>query len=89
MIPTIETIVEDLLAEKITESQAISWLHQHAEDACRSLRDDFAAAALTGLMASLADPKNREIMANKGHGPDHAATACYDVADAMLKRRYK
>lgn len=51
MIPTIETIVEQLLAGECTKSQAINWLHMHAEDAGRDLRDEFAGQALAGLFA--------------------------------------
>src|ERR1017187_1662802 len=90
MIPTIETIVEDLAAGNISKAQAIAWLYQHAEDAGRCLRDDFAAAALSGLNA------NGDLSAHcsaMGHNPakvrtDYATTA-YQQADVMLKERNK
>lgn len=75
MIPTIETIVEDLLAGTIDKQQALAWLHQHAEDAYRELRDDFAAAALSGLLGG-----------GLRSGAADAATA-YRYADAMLRQR--
>lgn len=45
-----------------------------------SLRDYFAAAALTG---QLANPKN-----TLRFDPEHDADFCYRIADAMLARRY-
>lgn len=85
MIPTIETIVEDLAAGKITKQQAIAWLHRHAEDAGRCLRDDFAAAALQGLIAS----EQMLTVATQSHKPlgDELAQGAYEMADAMLKAR--
>lgn len=52
MIPTIETIVSDLACGKITQQRAVTWLHAHAEDAGRDLRDHFAAMAMQGMMAN-------------------------------------
>jgi len=49
MIPTIETIVEDLAERKITKQQAIAWLNQHAEGAANDLRDHFAAMAMQAI----------------------------------------
>lgn len=72
MIPTIETIVEDLLAGKITTATAVNWLNQHAEDAGYEMRDSFACAALAGL-----NPMSAESM----------AADAYAVADAMLFAR--
>lgn len=80
MIPTIETIIEDLLAGTITKQQAVTWLHMHAEDAYRTLRDDFAAAALTGLMSN-------PVGAHHHHAK--LAEFAYMSADAMLKAREK
>lgn len=88
MIPTIETIVEDLAAGKITKAQAIAWLHQHAEDAYRTLRDDFAAAALQGLLASQDQASIRAALRD-GHNQDTFARAAYVTADAMLDQRSK
>lgn len=42
-----------------------------------TVRDYFAAAALTGLAASFGKPVNPEVLADEA----------YKVADAMLKRR--
>ena len=50
---------------------------QFAGDLGMSLRDYFAAAALTGLAAN---PTNRGT-------PDQAATISYAIADAMLAAR--
>lgn len=85
MIPTIETICEDLKAGKITVGQAVSWLHQHAEGSANESRDMFAAMAMQGLLAN---------SYNDGeHKPLSLATAldvsemAYRQADAMLKAR--
>lgn len=48
-----------------------------------TLRDYFAAAALTGFMANSDIP---DIM-RKGFKPDGAAEAVYLIADSMLKER--
>ena len=76
MIPTIETIVEDLADGTITKQQAIAWLHAHAEDAVSDLRDHFAALAMQGMLAN-------KWNANYAEWADHA----YQMADAMLAAR--
>ena len=75
MIPSIETIVEDLLIGKITKQQAIGWLHQHAESAGYDLRDEFAANAMQGRVWEGLD--DDELIAQR----------CYEIADAMLAHR--
>lgn len=75
MIPTIETIIEDLFAGKIMKHQAINWLNQHAEDAGYEMRDSFACAALAN-----------QYTANKGDSQKVAEWA-YHVADSMLRAR--
>lgn len=85
MIPTIEQIVEDLIAGVVTARQAIGWLHQHAELASNELRDMFACAALQGLLAnSFNDGVNQPLSLTS-----FAKTAelAYKQADEMLKRR--
>lgn len=81
MIPTIETIVNDLLAGKITKQQAIEWLNQHAESAGRELRDDFAAAALAQAFM-YSDRHHIEEFAI-----EDAARVAYALADAMCVAR--
>lgn len=54
-----------------------------------TLRDYFAAAALTGLFASLSDPTQRARMRENGENQNDIAQACYIQADAMLKKREK
>ena len=54
-----------------------------------SLRDYFAAAALTGLVASLADPANRAKISSDGKNHTDFAKTCYVMADAMLAQRSK
>ena len=88
MIPTIETIIEGLLSGKYTEQQAVGWLYQHvtaaAVDAGRCLRDEFAAAALQGIMV-WTDTICRE-------GEDRRvanARIAYEYADAMISQRNK
>lgn len=76
MIPTIEEIVDGLIAGNIGRNQAIGWLNQHAADAGRDLRDDFAAQALIGLCAN-SIPGNH-------HSPKVRAREAYEQADAML-----
>jgi hypothetical protein len=78
MIPTIEQIVEDLLAGTITKQQAVGWLHQHAEGAANDMRDMFAGAALQGLCGGT--PGAHLV-------PPNAATLAYEYADAMLAAR--
>jgi len=77
MIPRIKTIIEDLLAGKLDKAKAIAWLYQHAEDAGRDFRDDLAAVAMQGLLAS--GPHDCE--------PDGIAHDAYLHADAMLEFR--
>ena len=81
MIPSIEIIVDDLDEGKITKSQAIAWLHEHASGAANELRDYFAGQAMTGFNKGMVD---------YGWGQDtldgHAMSA-YAIADAMLKAR--
>jgi hypothetical protein len=76
LIPTIETIVEDLASGLITKQQAIAWLHAHAEDAGSDLRDHFATHAMQGMLAN---------KWNQNY-PDWAEHA-YKMADAMLAAR--
>jgi len=80
VIPTIETIVEDLMEGKITKQQALAWLYQHAEDACASLRDDFAASVIGSLVVS-------DI--RQDFTTEQDATYAYSVADAMMDARTK
>jgi len=51
-----------------------TWL---LEDTQPTLRDYFAAAALQGMLAEDAG----------AYAFEHLATACYEMADAMLKAR--
>jgi len=53
-----------------------------------TLRDYFAAAALTGLVSQLGTIAMAE-QKSKVDGVDIAASAAYDFADAMLKAREK
>lgn len=80
MIPSIETIVEDLAAGTITKAQAITWLYMHAEGAANDLRDMFAGQALAGWRAN-----------PNGKYTTHADAAeeAYRYADAMLTERAK
>lgn len=94
MIPSIETIIEDLLAGSITKQQAITWLHMHAEDAGRDLRDAFAMAALTGELASTSTVASASACAEAAAAQGvpveaHIARCCYEMADAMLAERSK
>lgn len=84
MIPTIETIVEDLKAGKITASQAVSWLHQHAQGTASELRDMFAGFALQGMLCNGFMPA--QVLRN-GVPRASYTEAAYELADAMLKAR--
>ena len=79
MIPTIETIIEGLLSGEYTKQQAVGWLHQHAEDAGRCLRDEFAMAALQGIIALSDGVGTRQ----------ETAKYCYGYADSMIEQRNK
>jgi len=81
MIPTIETIVDDLVEDSITKQQAIAWLHIHAEDAGSDLRDAFASAALTGMLA------NSFLAERYGVSCGGVTKECYLYADEMLEAR--
>jgi len=65
VIPTIETICEDLKAGKITVQQAIAWLYQHAEGAANEQRDflaaQFAAAWIVALGQRWQEPSCADI----------------------------
>lgn len=93
MIPSIETIVEDLLAGKIAKSQAVTWLYAHAEGAANDLRDHFAAAALQGYSsnARVMDKAINEWDDGRGPRPtciaEFLAGLSYEVADMMLEAR--
>ena len=82
-VPTIETIIEGLLSGEYTKQQAIGWLYQHvtaaAVDAGRCLRDEFAMAALTGLMTHTINITFFQ----------EDAAYCYNFADAMIDQRSK
>lgn len=94
MIPSIEAIVDGVKDGSISPSQAVSWLHQHAEGAANDLRDHYAAMALQGILSNSegvhasAEPM-LSWLTNKS-----SATACdwladrsFEIADAMMKRR--
>jgi hypothetical protein len=79
MIPSIETIVEDLLAGSITKQQAVTWLNIHAENAYADLRDAFAMQCLPMQVSFSGDNGHAECVAN----------VAYKYADAMLAARVK
>lgn len=86
MMPTIETIVEDVMIGTISKPQAVGLLHQHAADACRTLRDDFAAAAIGSIVRLNTEITKRQ----KTFFPTpEMAKAAYEIADAMLLERTK
>lgn len=86
MIPTIEQIIEDLLAGTISKQQAIGWLHQHAEGAANDLRDHFASQALTGML-SYYNRETGDFHTNSSFQKN--AEYAYAQADAMLTARDK
>lgn len=76
MIPSIETIVEDVVMGRITKSQAVTWLLAHAEGSANDLRDHFAASAISPMLVQA-----------YGKTPDILATEAFKIADAMLEAR--
>jgi predicted alpha/beta-hydrolase family hydrolase len=78
MIPTIEQIVEGVKAGIVTASQAVSWLHMHAEGSANELREHFAGLAMQGLIAH----GDLDILS---YGA--VAKAAYELSDEMLKAR--
>ena len=81
MIPTIETILEDLAAGRISTRQATAWLHQHVDGAESDLRDHFAGLAISGFSKGMVDYGWDDEVLN-GH-----TTMAYRVADSMLAAR--
>ena len=73
MIPSIETIVEDLLSGVVSKNQAIAWLYAHSQGVANDLRDHFAAQALVGW--------------NKTAPCVESAKSAYEMADAMMAAR--
>lgn len=78
MIPSIETIVEDVVMGRITKSQAVTWLLAHAEGAANDLRDHFAASALQGII------RHEDAI---GESEETVAKWSYAAADAMIEAR--
>ena len=76
MIPSIETIIEDLLAGTIDKQQALSWLNQYAEGPLADLRDEFASRALQGILSGCVS-----------YDRDLVVISAFELADAMLKHR--
>jgi hypothetical protein len=74
MIPTIEEIVDGLADGTIPKSQAVTWLHAHAEGAANNLRNYFAAKAMQGAIAS-----------GDHNAPLSIALLSYRQADTMLR----
>jgi hypothetical protein len=84
MIPSIETIVEGLIAGTYTAAQAVGWLHQHAEGAANEERRYFAALALQGVLASPHYSLNTEDPEKATEQMALIATACADALVAEL-----
>lgn len=79
MIPDIETILEDLVAGRISTEQATAWLYRHTEGVESDLRDHFAGLAMQGDFSSHSESSQ----ASKEYIAMHA----YKMADAMLRAR--
>lgn len=88
MIPTIETIVELLVSGQCTKAEAVGWLHQHAQDACYGLRDEFAGLAMQTMCGTL-DDGDLVNMSTGLLGGARISNAAYVMADAMLAARDK
>ena len=93
MIPTIEQIIEDLLAGTITKSKAVTWLHQHAEGANDELRNHFAGLICASMVSTIRTDDDyyrakacAENMGFKGLS-DWFAFDSYEQADALIKAK--
>lgn len=84
MIPTIETIVEELIAGTMSKLEAIGWLHAHAEDAGQDLRDAVAMSA-GWLHAHAEDAEKGQIMSEELTGSE----AVYGFAAWLTTREEK
>lgn len=73
-IPSIETIVEDAVAGKISTGEAITWLYQHSQDAHQTLTDYFAGLSIGSLVA-------------QGKTAEQVALESYGIASEMMKVR--
>ncbi len=90
MIPTIEQIIEDLVAGTISKSQAITWLYEHAEGSANNLRDHFAGQAMQGLITCECGLHDSAFSMKDGFTIiENYAFCAYDYADAMIKARDK
>ena len=79
MIPTIESIVEMLIAGECTAQQALSWIGQHMVD--QSLRDSFAGFAMQGALSNAYVAERYQMKTWE------IAKEAYAMADAMLEAR--
>lgn len=85
MIPTIETIAEQLALGEITVAQAVIWLHMHAAGSANELRDYFAAKAMAALIAKTPFQEFPQ-----DYSPyKKTALGAFDYADAMIEARAK
>lgn len=93
MIPSIETIIEDLMAGSIKKHQAITWLLQHSENANQDLRDFFASGVCAAMVSTIRTDDDyyraKTCATNMGFNglSDWFAFDSYKQADAMLKAR--
>lgn len=92
MIPTIETIIDMLLASECTKEGALTWLQEHLDLERGDLREMFAAHAMQGLLATQANQRTVSRVAGASVCFDHGRTslmakASFLVADAMLEAR--
>jgi hypothetical protein len=86
----LETIETALVNPSISEEAAVSAIE--ALSALReqpTLRDRFAMAALTGMLASDARGRSMDHQTFYSDDPATAATHAYGLADAMLRQRAK
>jgi hypothetical protein len=92
MIPTVEEIIAGMESGTYSREQSIAWLKTHAESAgdehyADDLRDSFAAAALTGILAkSFGDMTWQDLPISACNS---TAKVAYAVADAMLRERVR
>ncbi len=83
-IPLVPSFANALRAMGITGNELSDRLEADA-DFTKALRDDFARAALKGILSQMADPQWEQL-----HGwAKQTAELAYEYADAMLEARKK
>lgn len=82
MIPTIESIIAELMSGTMARGQAYAYLMEHMKLAStETLRDVFAAAAISGVVAVCGGDTRNDGETTE----DYFARKAYGIADAMVR----